>query len=94
MGIASSNTKMTKFETAKLWVIRALRDFPDLRPVDKREELIEKVRELSGQKLSSELVTRTARKIQNTEKRYTVDDTRYEREKEYRQYFGDTNEST
>lgn len=84
---------MFKIETIKLWTARALRDFPELRYVNKREELIAKVRELSGKKLRSSTIERVARFFQNKLHLYQPDKEvedkveRLEKEDYYRNYF-------
>jgi len=75
-------------ETTKIFVLRALRDFPELRNVSKRRELIKKVNELAEQDLYPDTITRLARHIQNTQGLYLVDDSRKELEQDYKDYFG------
>ena len=60
------------------FVARALRDNPNLRPVEKRRELIKKVNELAEIELYPDSITRSARHLQNTLGLYTVEDKRKE----------------
>jgi len=76
-----------KLESTRLWVLRTLRDFPELRPVEKRRELIKKVNELSGLDLYSDTITRMARNIQNTNKLYLPEDKRNELEQIHHEFF-------
>jgi len=69
------------------WVARVLRDYPELRPVQMRRELIKKVIEMSEQDLYSDTITRMARHIQNTLGMYTVEDKRTELQEMYEDYF-------
>jgi len=59
-----------KIETVKLWTARVLRDFPELREIKMRRELIKKVNQISGEDFYSETITRSARWIQNTKGLY------------------------
>ena len=76
-----------KLETTRLWVLRTLRDFPELRQVEKRRDLIKKVNELSGLDLYPDTITRMARNIQNTNKLYVSDDKRNELEQIHHEFF-------
>ena len=76
-----------KLETTRIFVLRALRDFPELRLVEKRRELIKKVNELSGLDLYPDTITRMARNIQNTNKLYLPDDKRSELEQIHHDFF-------
>lgn len=80
---------MMRFITTRLWVCRILRDYPELRDVVMRKELIKKVNKVSNEDLNPETIARMARQIQNTEGLYFPgpEDNRKELEKEYREYF-------
>lgn len=79
---------MIDFESIQLHTARILRDFPQLRTVDKREEVLELVRmDVPGAKFST--VERCCRKIQNQLGRYrpSADDKRDQYKNEYKEFF-------
>jgi len=75
-------------ETVKLWTCRVFRDFPELRYVSKRDELIDKVKELGGKELKERTIDRMARHIQNKLGLYQVEDNRDNLEVQHREYYG------
>ena len=66
---------------------RALREFPDLRTVQKRKALREKVAELKGEEVNPSTVNRCARYLQNSKGLYEADDNRRELQRTWHDYF-------
>lgn len=52
-------------DTIHLWTARCLRDNVDLRPVQRRADLVKAVWKVSGSPHSPDVICRAARKIQN-----------------------------
>ena len=73
--------------TTKEYVLFVLRTMPELRSINKRFQLWQKVCELSKGRINYETVSRLCRQIQNTEGKFIVEDNRNILEKEYREYF-------
>lgn len=83
--------KMADFESIQLQTGRILRDYPDLRTIDKREEVWQKVKEtIPNAKFST--VERIIRKLQNTLNFYLPleNDKRYEKANAYKAFFKKT----
>ena len=80
------------FVSVKLWTARVLRDFPELRSVRRRKDLIFKVWELSGVRFNPETITRSARWLQNTKGLYlpavSEEDFKTKLEEKYKKAFG------
>ncbi len=73
--------------STKEYVLFVLRTMPELRRINKRYELWQKVSELSKGRVNYETVSRLCRQIQNTEGKFIVEDNRNSLEKGYREYF-------
>jgi hypothetical protein len=83
-------SELSDFVSCKLWVARVLRDFPELRSVKKRKELVKKVWELSGIEISPETITRSARYFQNKQGMYVCEgeeETKEELQEKYKEAF-------
>jgi len=80
------------FVSVKSWTARVLRDYPELRSVRKRKELVLKVWELSGVMFNPETITRSARWLQNTKGLYlpvvSEEVVKKELEEKYKKAFG------
>jgi len=82
---------MIAFDSIQLTTARVLRDNQSLREVSKREEVLKIVRE-SLPNASFSTVDRCCRKIQNELKMWTVEDSRYELQSQYKDHFSKRNE--
>jgi len=77
---------MSGFNSLKLATARVLRDNPELRSVEMREKVWDKVRQIYPT-CKCETITRMCRKLQNQMGLYTIIDHRNQLENNYKEYF-------